>query len=93
MMKSVQVLIDWVPEKLKHLPASGVYSTVARFTEDADWPANAWSVVIEFNPSENKSFQATARFLIPTAPSDRLKAGCVFQLYEGAKKMAQVTVL
>lgn len=97
MRKPINVSIQWTPEKLAHQPSSGVYSTVAKFPEDTDWPAIAWSVVMEFHTSKNHplgdSLEATARFLVPEAPWDRLKKGCVFELYEGFKKTATVIVL
>ena len=97
MPNTVKVLIEWSPEKLLHLPTSGSYSTVAKFSEDADyWPNQAWSVVLEFEPLEISSpvlCEGTVRFLVPTAPQERLKTGCEFDLYEGFKKTASVKVL
>ncbi|WP_157903135.1 hypothetical protein [Cupriavidus malaysiensis] len=97
MRESVKVHVQWLPEKMVNLPSSNTYSTVAKFPEDAaTWPNEAWSVVLEFDSPEIAhavSFNATARFLMPTAPFERLKPGCVFELYEGFKRTAIVRVL
>jgi hypothetical protein len=97
MNKRVSVKVDWSADKMTRLPSSGSYMTVAKFAEDGNsWPEEAWSVIIEFDPPERShapSFQATARFLMPNAPLDRLRAGSSFGLYEGLKKTATVTVL
>jgi hypothetical protein len=97
MTKPVNVRVQWSPEKMDHLPSSNNYITVAKFPEDAEhWPKEGWSVVLEFPSAEVAHapvFEAKARFLMPTAPWERLKPGCVFELYEGAKKTAMVTVL
>ncbi len=82
MAESVKVRVQWSPEKLANLPSSNTYSTVAKFSEDAaTWPSEAWSVVLEFDSpvvAHAASFNATARFLMPTAPIERLKPGCIF---------------
>ena len=97
MTMPVKVFVKWSPEKMEHLPLSCSYITVAKFAEDADhWPAECWSVVLDFPSPEiahAPSFEATARFLMPTAPWERLKTGRTFELYEGFKKTATVTVV
>lgn len=97
MTSSVDVLVDWCPTKKANLPSSGIYSTVAKFAEDAElWLSEAWSVVLEFGPMQTSSdgrFLARARFLVESAPLERLSAGRVFDLYEGFKRTATVTVL
>jgi hypothetical protein len=96
-MKSpTKVNVVWSEEKMGHLPSGATYSTIAKFAENAEtWPSEAWSVVLDFAPASalNRSFEATARFLMPNAPWDRFKSGCVFELYEGNKRTATVTVL
>lgn len=92
-MRSVKVNVVWENEKMSCLPISTCYSTVAKFLEDADeWPKEGWSIVLEFLPGHSIN-EATARFLMPNAPWGRLKTGCVFELYEGSRKTATVTVL
>lgn len=96
MSKSVNVLVVWSQSKLNQLPSSGIYSTVAKFAEDAGWPdGETWSVVLEFDTkkAQHPEFFATARFLSPAAPMDRLRSGESFDLYEGHAAMAHVTVL
>ena len=92
----VKVLVTWSTEKMKQLPSSSQYVTVAKFDEDADgWQGELWSVVIEFESPETshaESFKATARFLVENAPWDRLKPKCIFELFEGSKKTATVRV-
>ena len=54
MEKLVRVRVEWSPAKLAELPASGVYSTVARFADDCNWPQDdAWSIVLQL-PSLNE---------------------------------------
>lgn len=91
----VKVNVVWADVKLSRLPTSASYVTVAKFAEDAEaWPREGWSIVLEFQPenARARSFEATARFLMPNAPWERLKSGCIFELYEGTRKTATVTV-
>jgi hypothetical protein len=93
----VRVRVEWSPAKLASLPASGMYSTVARFKDDYSWPAgDAWSIVLRL-PSLNEMrggpFEAEARLLVPDAPACRLKSGASFELFEGAIITATVLVL
>lgn len=95
MSSPVKVNVVWSEEKMGRLPSGTSYSTVAKFAEDADmWPREGWSIVLDFptGSARARSFQATARFLMPDAPWGRLKTGCVFELYEGSKLTAIVTV-
>lgn len=92
----VKVKVVWEDEKMGRLPTGTTYATVAKFAEDAEtWPKEGWSVVLEFRPvgARSRSFEATARFLVPNAPWERLKPRCVFELYEGFRKTATVRVL
>jgi hypothetical protein len=96
MNSPVKVNAVWSEEKMARLPSGTSYATVAKFAEDANnWPSEGWSVVLDFPPgsAQVRSFEATARFLMSNAPWDRLKAGCVFELYEGTKRTATVTVM
>lgn len=96
MNSPVKVNVVWADEKTARLPSDSSYATVAKFAEDADtWPSEGWSVVLDFSPgrAQARSFEATARFLMPNAPWGRLKSGCVFELYEGNRRTATVTVL
>ena len=72
-------------------PTGGQYITVARFEHPAgDWSTDAWSVVVSFEGSRE---EVHVSFLAPEAPSHLLGSGAVFELYEGRKKVAEVTVL
>lgn len=97
MMGIVEVLVTWLASKAMILPDTLRYSTVAKFEEDeGTWEKEAWSVVLEFteapakqgNPSRGK-----ARFLVENGPEGRFVSGKVFEMYEGTKKVAEVTIL
>ena len=95
MDKEITALIRWLTplEGGRIAPPSGpMYSTVVRFKESADeWPAVAWSVVLEFlEPLKSK---ALVRFLMPNAPDHLLKMGAHFDLYEGPKLVAHAEVV
>lgn len=89
-----RVSLKWESHKMTNLPSSGVYSTVARFDTNLDWPNTASSIVIEFdeNSDSSETVECTARFLAPEA-AVLLKRGEIFELYEGFKRSAVVTVL
>jgi len=72
-------------------PTGEQYITVAQFKEPAgDWSTDAWSVVVRFHGSREA---ADVSFLAPEAPPDLLKPGVVFELYEGRRKVADVSLL
>jgi hypothetical protein len=72
-------------------PGNAPYSTVAKFRDQrADWSRQAWSVMLAFTSWPN---MAIVSFLVPEAPHDLLATGVAFELYEGAKKVAEVEVL
>ena len=93
----VKVRVEWSVEKVANLPVSGSYSTVARFSEDRDWPnGDTWGVVLHLPPPDamrDGPFEAEARFLASDAPVDRLKHGSEFDLFEGRVRTARVLVL
>jgi hypothetical protein len=77
-------------------PPGPKYSTVARFGEtDTEWLKEAWSLVLEFNlaPDESLCHIVDVRLLSSEGPSDLLREGCVFELYEGRKLVARGEVL
>lgn len=78
------------------LPDGLRYVTIGRFPEEGPlWPDGAWSVVLDFSvpPSKqgNPSLGA-ASFLMESAPSELLRAGQRFALYEGLRKVADVDI-
>jgi hypothetical protein len=96
MKPAVKVHVAWTEEKTERLPRGISYATIAKFAEDAGtWFSEGWSIVLEFPPGSAlaRSFEAHVRFLMPGAPWGRLRAGCVFGLYEGDARSAVVTVL
>jgi hypothetical protein len=64
MNASVKVNVVWSASKLKNLPSTNRYVTVAKFSEDAKhWPNEAWSVVLEFpvGSAQHPSFEAKGK--------------------------------
>lgn len=100
-MNWYSVKVDWLPLDKggrKTLPNGKQYITISRFKEESDdkWFTNTWSIVLAFdNPPDSQGYTCfgKARFLVDNAPSDKLREGCNFDLYEGFKKVAEVTVL
>ena len=100
MGKSVLAKVHWVPRKdggRTSLPTGKTYSTVSRFQEDTGaWLQEAWSIVLAFDEPpvvQGNPSMARARFLVGKAPVDRLKPGCILELYEGKKKVAMVEIV
>jgi hypothetical protein len=96
MTKPIAVALVWDEWKLAALPESGQYVSVAKFAEDAEsWPQEAWSIVIDLSGLDLALRSATgaARFLMPDAPQTRLQPGRTFEMFEGARRSATVTVL
>ena len=100
MSKAVLAKVHWVaPEQggRMALPTGKQYATVSRFHEDAEtWLQEAWSIVLEFDEPPVKQGNpsvARARFLVGSAPVDRLRPGCTFGLYEGTKHVATVEII
>jgi hypothetical protein len=61
---------------------------VARFDALKDrWPKEAWSVVLRIE-GENRT-EVGIRPLIPDAPAELFAPGSRFDLFEGAKKVAE----
>ncbi len=92
----VAVALKWEDWKLAALPESGQYVSVAKFPEDAEsWPREAWSIVIHLSQQDSapRNATGTARFLMPNAPQARLQSGRTFEMFEGARRAATVTVL
>jgi hypothetical protein len=96
MKNSSRVRVAWTNQKGTTRPWGDRYITVAKFPEDgASWPVDAWSVVLEFpaGTAQQDMFEAKARFLLEDAPWERLSAGREFELYEGRRLAAKVSVL
>jgi hypothetical protein len=99
MTSSIQARVTWVPAALggrSTPPGAGRYVTVSRFNDPrADWSDAAWSVVLELHgPADGGgTSRADVKFLVPEAPHDLLRPGTRFDLYEGARRVAQVDVV
>lgn len=83
----------------KTLPPTLRYIGIGRFSSDGpEWPDGAWSVECRFEvpPPEQSDPGASAaevRFLVASAPHERMVAGQAFQLYEGPVLVATVDVV
>jgi len=73
---------------------SGQYVTVARFHDDALWPSQAWSVVLQIRGDAHaQPCEADARFLSRHAPEYKFQSGTKFELLEGNQVTATVHVI
>jgi len=94
--RNVDVNVKWCGAKALNLPQSNQYVTVAKFNEDLTWQNEAWSIILEFKvtPKEQGNpSNGSARFLMQNAPSERLRVGAEFDLYEGDSLVAKVKVI
>ncbi|MEO6435554.1 MAG: hypothetical protein ABIP55_07300 [Tepidisphaeraceae bacterium] len=92
-IRSAKALVSWVPAAKggrKRAPAGPMYSTVARFADDLNWPAEAWSLVVRKirDYGGGRFWFAKVEFLVDDAPHGLLKPGARFDLYEGRKFVA-----
>jgi hypothetical protein len=93
MNPEMMAMISWVPrDKGGRLtfPSGPQYTTVVRFDEDQGWPADAWSLAVDYIRSyaRGQYVYAKIHFLVPEAPHELLHEGSRFQLYEGRKIVA-----
>lgn len=94
MRSKVKAQIRWIPADKggrNKPPVGPSYSTVAKFEDIQEkWPAEAWSVVLEFiDPPDQSGFHcADMRFLVDNAPQQLLHDGSKFELFEGPKRVA-----
>lgn len=78
-------VIYWVPVESggrRVVPERGVYSTVARFEDDENWPHEAWSLVLHIDRSyrNGRYAHASIEFLSEDAPRHLLGAGSRFEV-------------
>ena len=97
-MHSVRVVwISAAKGGRKRPPAAGRYYSVSRFPEDVNWQNNAWSVVFDLrDPFESNGEMVSlgeVDFLVSNAPKERMLNHKVFDIYEGPKKVAEVTII
>jgi len=93
-----RALICWSASRTQRgLPNTLRYVHGIRFTEGPPpWPDETWSLVCTFDISPSQQGNpstARVRFLVDTAPHDRLKPGLKCWLYEGATQAAVVEVI
>ena len=78
-------------------PGIGRYSTVARFSHETDeqWNRQAWSLVFDLGEiaDSNRLQTGSVRFLSEHGPTDWLKPGARFALYEGKRKVAEGVIV
>lgn len=93
MNSPVPVLVEWVVGPDGRIPAPSRHVTMATFAGYDD-TAGAWSIVLEFSevPSTEPT-RATARFLVPKGPVERLQPGVEFEMRAGFTVTARVTVI
>jgi hypothetical protein len=97
--KSVKAKICWITKEAggRESPPPGPrFSTVARFEDLKDkWPEEAWSVVVEFTepPDESLCVIADVSLLNPQGPTNLLRPGSMFELFEGHRLVARGKVL
>ncbi|MDB5291547.1 MAG: hypothetical protein JWL69_2788 [Phycisphaerales bacterium] len=89
--------ISWVPlgeGGRRRPPAGPVYSTIAYFEGDENWPKQAWSVVLRFVRPLNggQCLIADVDFAVPEAPAALLGKGSRFELLEGRHRVAKGVV-
>ncbi|WP_269507177.1 hypothetical protein [Burkholderia sp. IMCC1007] len=76
---------------------AGKYYSVSRFPDDVNWQNNAWSVVFDLgDPFEVDGGMVNfggVDFLVDNAPKERMINNKIFDIYEGPKKVAEVTIL
>ena len=96
--RNVNAFIRWVPAEAggrREVPDRCVYSTVARFEDDAKWPHEGWSLVVRIARfyRDGRCAYAEVEFLVDDAPVELLSAGSRFELLEGNRRVAKGVVL
>lgn len=81
----------------KEIPSKGRYFSVAKIPGDISSKYETWSVVFELESlhQESGKFISTGKFdfLMDTAPQEKMRKSNTFEIYEGPKKVAKVTLL
>ena len=91
-MPRVPVSIAWADWKLSNPPTGDKYSTVSRFPGD-DAQGDLWSVTLYFDSMRTGAvWRGEAEFLSAEAQTSKLSSGAVFELLEGERVAAVVTV-
>lgn len=93
MKKTARALVSWVPTAKggRRTPFVGdSYTTVARFADDPAWPNVAWTLVVKRlrTFSGGRFWFAELQFLADEAPTELLKPGARFDLFEGRRLTA-----
>lgn len=97
-MNSTAAILSWLPARKggrEVVPSGDRYVGVARFELDTEWPGRTWSLVVR--PSERMSdgrfWMASIGFLSPEGPTELLRDGSRFEIYEGRRLVASGLVI
>jgi hypothetical protein len=96
--KPVPVAVEWHVSQAGKLPTSGEYITLARFPDRENlYNGSEWSIRLEFAQDRSSpalsTWRGNASFLSPEGPHKWLTPGTVFEMLEGRRITARVTVL
>lgn len=98
-MKSVLVKVDWLHPSQggrQILPDGDHFIAVGKFPHQSQeqWLAEAWSLKLNWLDKDNSgSWYGLAAFLSPEGPSEWLTPGGYFDICEGPRKVALVSVV
>lgn len=94
---SAKVRLMWKSSsKAQRFTIGSRYVSVARFEDEREkYPAEAWSLVVEFDsvPDDSGTVLGNVRFLVEEAPANLLHSGSKFELYEGRKLVASGEII
>jgi len=98
-MKKVLVKVDWLHPSQggrQALPEENHFIAVGKFPHQSyqDWLKNAWSIKLDWLDKDNPgSWYGLAHFLSADGPTEWLMPGGYFDICEGPKKVALVSVV
>lgn len=98
-MDNVLVKFDWLHPSQggrKELPQGAHFVAVGKFPQQSykEWLNNAWSIHIDWLDKDHPgSWYGLAQFAAPESPNDWLTPGSAIEIFEGPKKIAQVSIL
>ena len=98
-MESVLVKVDWLHPSQggrQVLPDGKHFVAVGKFPHQSyqDWLKSAWSLQLNWLDKDNPgSWYGLAHFVSPEGPTGWLTPGGYFDIFEGPKKVALVSVV
>jgi hypothetical protein len=91
------VFVKWIPKSSggrSSPPVGPAYWGIAKFKGRTEGADGDWSFELQFeNPNKHESHYAQGKFLVPEAPVDLLISNSEFELCEGGKVVATVSIL